>query len=187
MCAVNSLSIDNPTPGRSIGDACFQIISREEIPPVADNKEKILGMVEAALKKNPAATTEELQNQVKKKYPSVGPLTKRQFNARYVLQIKRRKPGAGAKKKPDAKAAPRKPRTRRAAAAGRKPGRPRRTRRTAAPASAPAAERSVDRDEVRAQFLSFASDIAAAEARKDLVKVLANVDKYVDAVAKAVG
>jgi hypothetical protein len=45
----------------------------------------------------------------------------------------------------------------------------------------------VDRDEVRAQFLSFASDIAAAEARKDLVKVLANVDKYVDAVAKAVG
>lgn len=152
---------------------------------MADNKEKILGMVEAALKKNPAATTEELQNQVKKKYPSVAPLTKRQFNARYVLQIKRRKPGAGAKKKPAAKAAPKKPRTRRAAAAGKKPGRPRRARRTAAPA--PAAGPSVDRDEVRAQFLRFASDIAAAEARKDLVKVLANVDKYVDAVAKAVG
>ncbi len=153
---------------------------------MADNKEKILGMVEAALKKNPGATTEELQNQVKKKYPSVGPLTKRQFNARYVLQIKRRKPGAGAGRKTAAKAAPKKPRTRRATAARKKPGRPRRARRQAAPAAAPATGPSVDRDEVRAQFLRFASDIAAAEARKDLVKVLANVDKYVDGVAKAV-
>lgn len=150
---------------------------------MADNKDKILAMVEAALKKNPAATTEELQNQVKRRYPSVGPLTKRQFNARYVLQIKRRKPGA--KKVTAAKAAPKKT-TRRRAPALKKPGRPRRTRKAAAPAPAPAGAPAVDRDEVRQQFLRFASDIAAAESRKDLVKVLASVDKYVDAVAKAV-
>lgn len=153
---------------------------------MADNKEKILSMVEAALKKNPGATTEELQNHVKKKYPSVGPLTKRQFNARYVLQIKRRKPGAKTASRTAAKAAPKKPRTRRAPAARKKPGRPRRARRQDTPAAAPAAGPSVDRDEVRGQFLRFATDIAAAEARKDLVKVLATVDKYVDAVAKAV-
>lgn len=149
---------------------------------MADNKDKILAMVEAALKKNPTATTEELQGHVKKRYPSVGPLTKRQFNARYVLQIKRRKPEARTKKAATAKATPKKT-TRRRAPALKKPSRPRRTRR-AVPAAAAAP--TVDRDEVRQQFLRFASDIAAAEARKDLVKVLASVDKYVDAVAKAV-
>ena len=44
-----------------------------------------------------------------------------------------------------------------------------------------------DREAVRAQFLKFASDITAAETRRDLVRVLANVDKYVDAVVKATG
>jgi hypothetical protein len=35
-------------------------------------------------------------------------------------------------------------------------------------------------------FLQFAIDIAAAEERKDLVKVLAGVDHYVDQVLKGV-
>ncbi len=39
---------------------------------------------------------------------------------------------------------------------------------------------------VRQVFLQFATDIAAAEERKDLVKVLAGVDQYVDQVLEGV-
>lgn len=142
---------------------------------MADNSDKVLALVEAELKKNPKATTEELQNAAKKKYPSAGGLTKRQFNARYALQIKRRKPKqakAPARRKP-----------RRAAAAIKKAAtKAPRARRAA---SAPASSSGVDRDAVRAQFLRFASDVTAAESRGDLVKVLASVDKYVNAVEKA--
>ena len=153
---------------------------------MADNSGKVLALVEAELEKNPSATTEELQNAAKKKYPSAGKLSKRQFNARYALQIKRRKKGGKAKKKVTAAKAPAKRRTRRAAAAVKKVAarapRPRRA------AKAPAAASSgVDRDAVRQQFLRFASDLTAAESRGDLIRVLANVDKYVDAVAKAAG
>jgi hypothetical protein len=38
---------------------------------------------------------------------------------------------------------------------------------------------------VRQVFLDFATDLAAAEDRKDLVKVLAAVDAYVDQVVKS--
>jgi hypothetical protein len=38
---------------------------------------------------------------------------------------------------------------------------------------------------VRQVFLDFATDLAAAEDRKDLVKVLAAVDGYVDEVLKS--
>jgi hypothetical protein len=43
------------------------------------------------------------------------------------------------------------------------------------------------REAVRASFLKFASDLAAADARKDLVRVVAGVDRYVDEVLKATG
>ena len=155
---------------------------------MADNQEKILAFVEAELKKNPSATTEELQNATKKKFPSTGKLSKRQFNARYALQIKRRKP-AGAKKAPAAKAkAPAKKPAAKKAPAAKGPRLPRVRRApkaAAAPAAAAPAAPTMDRDAVRSQFLRFASDITAAESRRDLVRVLANVDKYVDAVAKA--
>ena len=148
---------------------------------MADSSDKVLALVEAELKKNPGATTEELQTAAKKKYPSAGKLSKRQFNARYALQIKRRKPKAAAKA---ATGSPAKRRVRRAAKTEDTPKTPRRPRvRRAAAAAASASP--FDRDAVRGQFLRFASDITAAESRRDLVRVLANVDKYVDAVQKA--
>jgi len=158
---------------------------------VADNNAKVLALVEAELKRNPSATTQELQDKAKKKYPSVGKLSKRQFNARFALQIKRRKPGGAVKtaRKKATSAARRAAATVKKAAA--KAPRATRTRRVGRPAkaaaAAPAAKPVADRDAVRSQFLRFASDITAAESRLDLVKVLANVDKYVDAVVKVAG
>jgi hypothetical protein len=42
------------------------------------------------------------------------------------------------------------------------------------------------RESVRQVFLQFATDITGAEDRKDLVRVLASVDAYVDQVLKGV-
>lgn len=128
---------------------------------MADIDEKVLGAVEEALRKNPQATVDELFALATSVNGAVASLSKRQFHARYPLQIKR-------------KMAPAKPRKPRSRGPGRGAGRPR--------ATTPAT-----RDAVRATLLRFASDLTAAEARKDLVKVVAGVDRYVDEILKTTG
>lgn len=128
---------------------------------MADIDPKVLDAVEAALKKNPDASVDELFEIARKiDREAVAGLSKRQFHARYPLQVKRKM--APTKKRSSGK---RKAATRKRAAA---------------------ANGSV-RDTVRGSFLRFASDLAAAEARKDVVRVVANVDRYVDEVLKATG
>lgn len=128
---------------------------------MANSDAEILGAVESALRENPKASVDELFEVAKGVDPKVGKLTKRQFHARYPLQVKRK----------FAPAKPRRPR--------REPS-PKRPRKSAGPA-APV------REAVRASLLRFASDLAGAEARKDVVRVVAGVDRYVDEVLKAVG
>jgi hypothetical protein len=127
---------------------------------MSDIDEKVLSAVEAALQANPQATVDELFAVALGVNKAVASLSKRQFHARYPLQVKR-------------KLSPRRPRRPRQAKPGAKPSRK------------PAAG-SV-REAVRASFLEFASDLAAAEARKDLVRVVAGVDRYVDKVLEATG
>jgi hypothetical protein len=130
---------------------------------VPEVDEKVMKFVEDTLKKNPKIQLEELFQRTKKFKPSIGRLSKRQFNARYPLQVKRRRALAargkvGIRKKPEAtKQRPR--------------------RKTPALPAEP-------RDRIRQVFLQFATDITAAEERKDLVRVLADVDSYVDQVMK---
>ena len=126
---------------------------------------RVMTFVEGVLKKNPGIQLEELFAQTRKAYRSIGKLSRRQFNARYPLQVKRRaalahKGKGGGKAKAQ--------RTRRG------------TRRRSSPVS------GEPRDVVRHVLLRFATDIAAAEERKDLVKVLADVDGYVDDVMRGV-
>lgn len=128
---------------------------------MAEIDSKVLEAVESELAKNPRSTVDELFEIAKRVNGAVAALTKRQFHARYPLQVKR-------------KLSPGKARRGRRAKATGKRGRP------AAP------EASV-RDAVRASFLKFASDLAAAEARKDVVRVVAGVDRYVDEVLEATG
>jgi hypothetical protein len=128
---------------------------------MAQTDPKVMAFVETALKKNPKIGVQELFDGAKKLSRPIGKLSKRQFHARYPLQVKRRKaPGATPRKR------------------GRKPAaKPTSTRQRKAPES--------QRDAVRQAFLQFATDMAAADDRKDLVKVLAGVDRYVDLVVKA--
>lgn len=128
---------------------------------MADRAGKVLGAVEAALRENPEATVDELFEVAKKVDSAVAQLTKRQFHARYPLQVKR-------------KLAPPRP---------RKPRKPK----PAARKSAGAKPAVAARDAVRSSFLRFASELAAAEARKDVVRVVAGVDRYVDEVLEATG
>ena len=53
--------------------------------------EKVMQFVEEALKKNPRIKLEDLYELTKKFKSAVGRLSKRQFNARYPLQVKRRR------------------------------------------------------------------------------------------------
>jgi len=140
----------------------------------AETDEKVMAMVEDELKKNPDISVDDLQKKAQGINKGVGSLTARQFHARYPLQIKRRKTN----RKRTSKAA--KPSTTKPAR------RASRKRPTKVAASPPAPATGADRDAIRAAFLTFASDLAGAEARKDVVKVLAGVDKYVDRVARAV-
>lgn len=120
--------------------------------------EKVMALVEKELKRKPDASVNELYEKAKAAQPSVGQLSYRQFNARYPLQVKRRKsqesPGGNSRR-------------------GRTRSRPK------------ASSRLSQRDEVRAAFLAFATDVLAAEDRKELVRVLVTVDTYVDRVIRS--
>lgn len=129
---------------------------------MAEIEEKVMRFVEEALKKSPKIPLDELFERAKKVSASVAKLNKRQFNARYPLQVKRRR--AQAERSAEAAPTTASPRPRRAQ---------RRTRDAAA-----------SRDAVRQVLLRFATDVVAAEDRKDLVKVLADVDRYVEQVLK---
>jgi hypothetical protein len=127
---------------------------------MAKHEEKVMQFVEAELDANPDVATSDLFERAKKVGSSVKKLSLRQFNARYPLQIKRRKSLS-------------------------RPGR-RRPRRTAAAAKTQMAA-SKSRDAVRDVFLRFASDLSSADERKDLVRVISQVDAYVDEAMKAAG
>ena len=127
--------------------------------------QRVMTFVEEALEKNPEIQLEDLFSETREAYQSVGKLSRRQFNARYPLQVKRRR--ALARKGTEGGKA-------RAQKARNRP-----TRRSAPTSGEP-------RDIIRRVLLQFATDIAAAEERKDLVKVLAAVDGYVDEIMKGV-
>ena len=124
---------------------------------------KVMEFVEGQLKKTPGVSSGDLHQITKKKFRSVGKLSVRQFHATYPLQVRR-------------KAAPKRSRPKRGRSAGgsvRKSGSTR-------------SDGGSNRDAVRTTLLEFASDIAAANERADLVKVLAGVDGYVDRIMGSV-
>lgn len=127
---------------------------------MAQSDQQLMTFVEEEMKKDPGISTSDLFEKAKAAMAAARDLTVREFHARYPLQVKRRASLAAGGGK----------RRRRAPA--------RRSRKASKPAP-------LARDAVRAAMLKFAMDLSAAEARKDLVKVLARVDEYVDEVLKA--
>lgn len=125
-------------------------------------------MVRSELDRDPEVGLDALFDKAREIDPAVAELSRRQFHARYPLQVKRtRGQGAGPRKR-----APGKRATRAAAVPGQGQARRRRGR------------GEVDRDAIRRVFLDFAADLAEAESRQDLVRVLRSTDDYVDRVQK---
>jgi hypothetical protein len=143
---------------------------------MADRSAKVQDRIREELAKNPGATTGELQAAARSIDASVAGLSLRQFNAGYVLPLKRK--NAAGSKKPKAAAPVRRKggRQKQAAAAPKPAGRARRT--SPAPAPAPVG----DRERARAALLQFAKDFSAAESRPAIVGVLSNLDRYVDQI-----
>ena len=134
---------------------------------MAKTDENVMRMVEQELAKDPDVSVEDLFAKAKGMKSGIARMTRRQFHARYPLQVKRRL-GRGRKRRKTTK------RGRKAGAAKATHGRGR-----------PRVAASDGRDAVRQVFLHFAQDLTAAEARKDLWKVFQQVDRYVDEAVKA--
>ena len=132
---------------------------------MAKTDEKVMAFVRETLDKSPKIKLDELFDRAREVSAGVAELGKREFNARYPLQVKRRLALASRPKGSGRKGAAGGSRSRRAAAA----------------------KAEASRMAVREVFLRFATDLAGAEERKDLVKVVAGVDRYVDDVLKGVG
>jgi hypothetical protein len=148
---------------------------------VAKTDERVMELVKSELDKNPDVSSTDLFEKAKKAISSVGALTLRQFHARYPLQIKRRRAladGGSARPSKRTGSAKRKRTKRDTSSTARGGSRAR---------SAEAAPPNAGRDKVRQIFMRFAADLSAADARKDLVKVVAGVDRYVDDAIKAMG
>ena len=121
--------------------------------------DKVMRLVERALKKNPQATSKELYKEAKGLSRSVSQLSVRQFHAKYALQVKRK-----LRPKKARRSAPRKPR----------------------PAAPKAAPLQVNREAIRKTLITFAKDISAAEGKSETIAVLGKLDNYIDEIIRAI-
>ena len=170
---------------------------------------EVMSWVEGQLKDNPDVSVDELLEGAVKLNAGIAELTKRQFHARYPLQVKRaarraadaaagikprRRPRrAPAAPAPEPEAAAPEPEPEAAApepepeAAAPEPApAPAPEPEPAAAAPTPAAEAApaeIDRGAVRNMLFDFAADITAAEGTSEVVKVLAAMDDYIDRIA----
>jgi hypothetical protein len=141
--------------------------------------DRIMDMVRHELVENPDVENTVLYEKATLIDPEgMTGVDRRQFNARYPLQVKRREMGPRPKKPPGPPKARRRPR--RAAAGADGAG-------AAAPVGVDAAGslsvlRTLAREGVRDVLLRFAQDLANAESRGELVGVVASVDQYVDQI-----
>jgi hypothetical protein len=158
-----------------------------------ESKEKVQARLREVLDERPDASTDELQDEARQVDPSLGSLSRRQFNAGYVLPVKRERAPADRPKAPRAARGTKKKGARRGkkaqAAATPAPAEGTRRRRgAAAQATATPASGSSDggeRERVREVLLRFARDLTAAESRSQIIDVLAGLDSYADDVLKA--
>ncbi len=141
---------------------------------------EVMSWVEGELKSNPDITVDELRAGATRLNAGIAELTKRQFHARYPLQVKR-----AARRAADAAAGIKPRRRRRRAPAAPAPEPAAEEAPAAAPAPEPAAEAApagIDREAVRRMLFDFAADVTAAEDTSGVVGVLAAMDDYIDRI-----
>lgn len=150
---------------------------------MAQTNERVMEMVRKELDANPDVSTQDLFDKAKRIDSGLDDLNIRQFHARYPLQIKRRRAvsqGGGRRGGRARKSAP----AAAPAAAPESASRPRRQRRAR---GGRATAQAGGRDDVRSILLEFAGEIASAEGKVDVVRVIGGIDGYVDRVISAAG
>jgi hypothetical protein len=118
---------------------------------MAERNEAVLQRMKSELERDPAMSVEDLKAVAKEIDQKVGKLSLRQFNARYVLPLKRKK--SSRKKRGEGGAS-----SKRARAGGTNGA----------------------REAMRKVFLEFAKDLSQAESRAAIVEVVSGLDRYVD-------
>lgn len=146
---------------------------------MAYRSEKAQERVRQELAKNPGASTKELQDAAQSVDDAIGALSLRQFNAGYVLPLKRS--ASAGKKKGKGGGGGRRAAGRKSAGTAATPRAPRQAR------SAGATPQGGDRERVRATLLEFARDFSEAESRSEIVNVLSTLDRYVDKIVGSRG
>lgn len=117
-----------------------------------DRNPEVMEFVEEALRENPDASVDALQEQAASIDASVGELSTRSFNARYPLQVKRKL----AREKEQQ--------------SGEKAG------------SSQSSESTPSRTRIREVLVEFAQDVAGARDRGAVVDLVRDVDSYVDRI-----
>lgn len=134
---------------------------------MAERNEEVMEMVRGEIAKNPGAKLADLYQRAREIDPTITQMSTRQFYASYPLQVKRSRPGSKAK-----------------AGGGKKTGRAAQPARAAkSRGAAPEPDR---RDGIRRVVLAFARDLAEAESRAEVVRVLSGVDTYVEQIEELV-
>lgn len=146
--------------------------------------ERIMDMVRHELVQNPDVANADLFEKAQRLDPAaMDGVDRRQFNARYPLQVKRREMTHRPKPKADGAAVRRRRKKASPDGAGATVG-------AGAAAAAPpmvsplSVMRTLARDGVRDVMLRFAQDMANADSRGELVSVVASVDQYVDQILR---
>lgn len=161
---------------------------------MADVNAGVLEMVEKELERDSGASTSDLFELAKRIDPEMKELSIRQFHAKYPLQVKRKtamaKGGGTRRKKRRRTSSPSSPSSAASSSSGSSTAdssadsdsdssRGRRRRRS----------KGVDastREAIRGELMAFAQDLSSATSDPaTLVRVLANVDQYVDRVINA--
>lgn len=143
---------------------------------MAETNQKVMALVESEIRKNPKVSNEELFEKARKVDKNVADLSRRQFHARYPLQVRRGFSLGGR-----AAAAPRQAPAKAKTAAPRQAAKAKAAAETIVKSTGGDADRAV----VRRVLFQFARDVAAADDKAAVLAVMGDVDKYVDRVVEA--
>lgn len=143
---------------------------------MADVNQKVLALVRREIERDPHVPNDVLARKAVAIDRSVRKLSKLQFHGTYRLTAARQLAADG--RNPAPRKRPVKRTGRRVTSRGKTP---------AARTASSTVNADAERTAVRSALLEFASEVAQAESKADVVRVLSTIDRYVDRVVAAAG
>lgn len=147
---------------------------------MAETDPQVLEFARTQLERQPDLGSRALYELAQQADPSVGELSQQQYHGRYYLAARRavdppkeKRPRAPKRNQPERKAGKGSGRSKNGQSAASE---------TPTNAEKPAQGQPTEHAQVRSLFLEFAQKFAEAESRSEIVRVLTQVDDYVDRV-----